>query len=345
MNGLSMEPVHIVIIAEAGVNHNGSVENALRLVDAAAEAGADYVKFQTFKAEKLVTAEARKADYAQRNTGEGDRQMDMLRSLELNKNEHQQLIEHCKKQGVQFLSTGFDEEALEMLVAMGVDRIKIPSGELTNLPYLRKAASFGLPVILSTGMASLEEVRESKEALEVAGLHPDAITVLHCTTEYPAPLGEVNLRAMQIMGRELGVAAGYSDHTMGIEVSIAAAALGATIIEKHFTLDRSMEGPDHKASLEPDELKLMVRSIRNIENALGDGVKRLQTSEARNLAVTRKSIHQNRAVSAGECLSQDMLVMLRPGDGISPMEIDDLIGKRFKRDLPMHHKLSWNDLE
>ena len=345
MNQLPMDPEHILIIAEAGVNHNGSVGNALRLVDAAAEAGADYVKFQTFKADRLVTTEARKASYAQRNTGKDDGQMDMLRSLELDESAHRRIIERCIKSDIHFLSTGFDEESLEMLVAMNVDRIKIPSGELTNLSYLRKVASFRLPVILSTGMASLEEVREAKMALEESGLNPDEITLLHCTTEYPAPFHEVNLRAMLTLEQELGVPVGYSDHTLGIEIPIAAAALGATVIEKHFTLDRNMEGPDHKASLEPDELKSMVSAIRNIERALGNGIKQPQESEVANIAVARKSIHMSRECSAGEALNADMLVMLRPGDGISPMNVDLLLGKRIKRNLSMHHKLHMNDLE
>lgn len=335
----------VIIIAEAGVNHNGSLENALKLVDVAAEAGADFVKFQTFKAEKLVSKEAKKADYAVQNTGNDDRQFDMLRSLELSLEDHYRIIKHCDHKNIKFLSTAFDEEALEMLVNMGVELIKIPSGELTNLPYLIKAASYRMPIVVSTGMAVLEEVKKCQETLVSAGFDPDLLTVLHCTTNYPTKMDEVNLLAMKAMGQEMSVSIGYSDHTMGIEVPIAAVALGATIIEKHFTLDRTMEGPDHKASLEPSELKQMVCSIRNIEIAMGNGEKKPQLSELKNLTVARKSIHQNREVLAGEVLSADMLVMLRPGDGIPPMDMDKVIGRRLKHDLPKHHKLSWDDLD
>jgi len=334
-----------LIIAEAGVNHNGSIERAKQLIDIAVDAEADIVKFQTFKAETLVTRTAPKAEYQKRLTKYNQTQFEMIKKLELDRTAHVELINHCKEKDIRFLSTAFDHDSIELLAELKIPFYKIPSGEITNLPYLRHIGRMGKSVILSTGMATLEEVRVALDILLEAGLGKAQITIMHCNTEYPTPMEDVNLKAMITMGDEMGVAVGYSDHTMGIEVSIAAAALGATVIEKHFTLNRSMEGPDHKASLEPDELKLMVRSIRNIENALGDGVKRLKTSEARNLAVARKSIHLNQAVSAGELLSLEMLVMLRPGDGISPMQIDNLIGRRLKLDMPMHHKLVWDDLE
>ena len=335
----------IKIIAEAGVNHNGCFESARELVSAAADAGADIVKFQTFKAESLVTQNASKAAYQLETTSSKESQAEMIKKLELSEEMHGKLIQECKKYGIRFASTGFDEESIDLLIELGAEFLKIPSGEITNLPYLRHAGSKEMPVIISTGMASLNEVEDALLVLESSGTKRSQITVLHCNTEYPTPIEDVNLSAMLTMRDEWGVSIGYSDHTQGIEVPIAAVAMGATVIEKHFTLDRTMEGPDHAASLEPYELKEMIRCIRNIEKAIGNGEKKPQPSEVKNLTVARKSIHQKRAVLAGEALSADMLVMLRPGDGISPMDMDKVIGKRLMRDLPKHHKLSWGDLD
>ena len=279
-----------LIIAEAGVNHNGDLALARQLIDVAAEAGADLVKFQTFSADRLVTAHAKKADYQTQTTDAGESQHAMIRRLELTRDMHEALIAHCKSRGIQFFSTGFDPESIDLLAELGLDRFKIPSGEITNLPYLRHVGRYGKPVILSTGMATLGEIEAALEVLEQAGTPRDRITVLHCNTEYPTPMADVNLRAMLTIRDAFGVAVGYSDHTSGIEVAIAAVALGATVIEKHFTLDRNLPGPDHKASLEPDELKAMVAAIRNIEQALGDGIKRPSASEAKNKPIARKSL-------------------------------------------------------
>ena len=339
------EEDRVVIIAEAGVNHNGSLERAFDLIKAAAEAGVDYIKFQTFKAENLVTAEAPLADYAKRNLVNEGGQLEMLAGLELNDEDHRRLIDRCESSNIKFLSTGFDELSLEMLVSLGIDRIKIPSGEVTNLPYLWKAATFGLPIILSTGMTTMKEVEKSVKALVSAGQNPSRMTLLHCTTEYPTPYKEVNLRAMLSMGKKLDLPVGYSDHTMGIEVPVAAVALGAKIIEKHFTLDRGLEGPDHKASLEPRELKKMVESIRRVESAMGDGIKVPQPRELKNIPVARKSIHLKENVDAGTILENNQLTMLRPGDGISPMDLGQVLGRRVSRFLVKHHKLAWTDLE
>lgn len=324
---------HVTVIAEAGVNHNGNLGMARRLIVAAAEAGADYVKFQTFKAERLVTRSASKADYQTRTTGSGESQFEMLRRLELTEAAHRELAACCAENSLGFLSTGFDIESLKFLAGLGIDVVKIPSGEITNLPYLRHAGGMGLPVVLSSGMATLSEVRDALAVLEAAGTEKSNITVLHCTTEYPTPMSEVNLRAMVTIRDELGVTVGYSDHSQGIEVSIAAAALGARVVEKHFTLDRTLPGPDHKASLEPDELKAMVAAVRNIEQALGDGVKRPHASELRNLSVVRKSIVAARPIRKGELFSADNLAVKRPGDGISPMDWDKLVGIAAGRDF------------
>ncbi|EPY01729.1 N-acetylneuraminate synthase [Magnetospirillum fulvum] len=317
----------VMIIAEAGVNHNGDPELAKRLIDAAKAAGADYVKFQTFKAERLVTQGAAKADYQKKTSGADESQFEMIRRLELSEATHRDLIAHCAAQGIGFLSTGFDVDSLDMLAGLGLPLVKIPSGEITNLPYLRHVGSMELPVVLSTGMATLAEVDDALGVLEDAGLPRDRITVLHCTTEYPTPMDEVNLSAMLTMRDTFGVAVGYSDHTEGIEIAIAATALGACIIEKHFTLDRSLPGPDHKASLEPDELAAMVAAIRNIERAMGDGIKRPGPSETRNLPIARKSIVAARPISAGEPLSAENMTVKRPGSGLSPMRWDDMIGR------------------
>lgn len=323
-----------LIIAEAGVNHNGDLEIARELVRVAARAGADIVKFQTFVASKITAAHAPKAEYQKATTDTGESQQEMIARLELSRADHEALIEECDKAGITFFSTGFDEESLDMLVELGIDRIKVPSGELTNLPLLRHMASKGLPVILSTGMATMGEIEDAIRVMEEGGVPRSKITVLHCNTEYPTPMQDVNLPAMLSIGRAFAVDVGYSDHTMGIELSIAAVALGATVIEKHFTLDRSLPGPDHLASLEPEQLADMVRAIRNIEQAMsGDGIKRPSRSEAGNRAIARKSLVAARAIRAGEKFSADNLAVKRPGTGISPMRWDEVIGKPAPRDF------------
>lgn len=318
-----------LIIAEAGVNHNGSIENAFRLIDAAKEAGVDFVKFQTFKAENLVSKSAKKADYQIENTGNpGESQLEMLKNLELSHDQHQLLIDYCREKNIKFFSTAFDLESLEYLKEIGLDIVKIPSGEITNLPYLRKAAQLFSEVIISTGMSEMNEVKDSVQVFTENGVSLDKITILHCNTEYPTPMEDVNLKAMLQIHKELNVAVGYSDHTLGIEVPIAAAALGAKVIEKHFTLDRNMEGPDHVASLEPHELKSMVSAIRNIEKAIsGDGIKSPSPSEQKNIAIARKSIVAKKNIIAGEIFSEDNITVKRPGNGISPMKWDEIIGK------------------
>ena len=322
-----------LIIAEAGVNHNGDLAMAKRLIDAAAEAGADLVKFQTFNAERLVTPTAVKAAYQNRNTGIAESQYDMLKRLELTPGMHDALIGHCRERNIGFFSTGFDIESVDLLLSLGQDFFKIPSGEITNLPYLRHIGQLGREVILSTGMATLSDIEGAIQVLESSGTPRDRMMVLHCTTEYPTPMTEVNLRAMQSIGSAFGVRVGYSDHTAGIEVSIAAVALGAVCIEKHFTLDRELPGPDHKASLEPGELKEMVKAIRNIERAMGDGIKRLTPSEAKNRSVARKSIVASRNIMQGEVFTDQNLMVKRPGTGISPMLWDQVIGQKAKLDF------------
>ena len=325
-----------LIIAEAGVNHNGDLELARRLIDAAAKAGVDLVKFQTFNANRQVTRTANKADYQSHTTDSKESQHEMLRRLELTADMHNELIAHCAARNIGFFSTGFDVESVDLLVSLGQDRFKIPSGEITNLPYLRHIGQLGKDVILSTGMATIGEIEAAIDVLEQAGTPRANITVLHCTTEYPTPMAEVNLRAMQSIHTTFGVAVGYSDHTPGIEVAIAAVAMGASIIEKHFTLDRSLPGPDHKASLEPEELKAMVAAIRNIEVALGDGIKRLTPSEAKNKPVVRKSLVASQTIKMGEIFSAQNITTKRPGTGISPMFWDEFMGqiaqKNYKED-------------
>lgn len=324
----------VLIIAEAGVNHNGDIQQAKRLIDAAADAGADYVKFQTFKASKLVTKSAERADYQNDNTGDGDSQYEMLKKLELSEDVHQELIEYCNSRNINFLSTGFDLDSLDFLDGIGINLFKIPSGEITNLPYLQKIASFGKQVVLSTGMASMKEVKEAFNVLNEGGLSNDDISIVHCNTEYPTPMGDVNLKAMNAIGEELDVNIGYSDHTLGVEVPIAAVALGAKVIEKHFTLDRNLPGPDHRASLEPDELKKMVDSIRNIEKAIaGSGKKEPSPSEVKNKAVARKSIIATKAIKKGEEFTETNLGIKRPGIGISPMRWNEILGKNANRDF------------
>jgi N,N'-diacetyllegionaminate synthase len=322
-----------LIIAEAGVNHNGDLDLAKKLIDVAAEAGANLVKFQTFVAEKVVTLQAPKADYQSSGQNASGSQYQMLKRLELSQEMHAKLIIHCENVGIGFFSTGFDYASNDMLRELGFKQFKIPSGEITNLPYLRQVGGFGLPLIMSSGMANLDEIQAALDILEAAGTGKDEVTVLHCNTQYPTPLRDVNLLAMVSIREALGVAVGYSDHTLGIEVPIAAVALGATIIEKHFTLDRSLPGPDHQASLEPDELASMVQGIRNIEQALGDGVKRPSNSESRNLGVIRKSIVANQSIQAGDEFTNLNLATKRPGTGLSPMLWDSIMGTKAKRDF------------
>ena len=323
----------ILIIAEAGVNHNGDLVLAKQLIDAAADAGADLVKFQTYSADRLVTLQAKKADYQSEATGKVETQHQMLSRLELSANMHHELIAYCATRNIEFFSTGFDIESVNFLMGLGIKHFKIPSGEITNLPYLRHIGQFRKHVIISTGMATLGDIEAAIDVLEQAGTPRSFITVLHCTTEYPTPMEEVNLRAMQSIQAAFGVATGYSDHTAGIEVSIAAVALGATVIEKHFTLDKNLPGPDHKASLEPVELKAMVSAIRNIGIAMGDGIKRLTPSEALNKSVARKSLVARKAIKTGEILSAENITTKRPGTGISPMNWDSVMGRKAVRDF------------
>lgn len=323
----------ILIIAEAGVNHNGDLALAKQLIDVAADAGADLVKFQTFIANRLATRQAKKSDYQSAITDNTETQHQMLSRLELSESMHHELIAYCAMRNIRFFSTGFDIESVNFLMSLGINHFKIPSGEITNLPYLRHIGKFSKPVIMSTGMSIMGDVEAAINVLEQAGTARSLITVLHCTSEYPAPMAEVNLRAMQSMQAAFGVSVGYSDHTAGIEVAIAAAALGATVIEKHFTLDRNLPGPDHKASLDPNELKAMVSAIRNIEIALGDGAKRLTPSESRNKPVARKSLVASKAIHVGEILSAENIITKRPGTGISPMRWDEVIGRKAVRDF------------
>ena len=323
----------IIIIAEAGVNHNGEMSLAKKLIDEAADAGADLVKFQTFSADRLVTRQAKKADYQSVATGDVESQHQMLSRLELSANMHHELIDYCVIRKIEFLSTGFDIKSIDLLINLGINHFKIPSGEISNLPYLRHIGQFNKSVILSTGMSTLGDIEAAIDVLEQAGTARSLITVLHCTTEYPAPMAEVNLHAMQSIQTAFGVDVGYSDHTEGIEVAIAAAALGATVIEKHFTLDRNLPGPDHKASLEPYKLKSMVSAIRNIEKALGDGIKRLTLSEERNRDVIRKSLVASKAIKAGELFSAQNITTKRPGKGISPMKWDEVMDRKAMRDF------------
>lgn len=324
-----------LIIAEAGVNHNGDIDRARALVRAAAAAGADMVKFQTFSASKIAAAHAPKASYQEATTGTDESQRDMIERLELSRADHDTLVAECAAANIRFFSTGFDEESLDMLVdEIGIDRIKVPSGEITNLQLLRHIASKRLPVILSTGMATLGEIEDAVDVLESNGIARTDITILHCNTEYPTPVEDVNLKAMHAIGVALGVAVGYSDHTLGTEISVAATALGATVIEKHFTLSRDLPGPDHKASLEPDELTAMVRAIRNVEAALaGDGIKRPSPSERKNRLIARKSLVASGPIRAGELFSAQNITAKRPGTGISPMRWDDTIGRTAPRDF------------
>lgn len=325
---------HVLIIAEAGVNHNGSLDIAKQLIDKAVEAGVDIIKFQTFKSEKLVSKAAKQAEYQQRNIGKKDEgQLAMLKKLELSPSDHEELMAYCRKKGIRFFSTAFDMDSIDYLHSLNLGLWKIPSGEITNYPYLRKIAQYHEPVILSTGMCELSDIEATVKVLVEFGVKKEQITILHCNTEYPTPYSDVNLKAMLEIQDRFGVQVGYSDHTQGIEVPIAAVALGATVIEKHFTLDKNMEGPDHKASLEPDELKAMVRAIRNIEQALGSEHKTISESERKNIEIARKSIVAACPIRKGEIFTEENLTVKRPGTGISPMQWLDVIGKTAVKDF------------
>jgi N,N'-diacetyllegionaminate synthase len=322
----------VFIIAEAGVNHNGSIELAKKLIDVASESGADAVKFQTFKAEKLVSKNAQKADYQKQTTNNSESQFDMIKKLELDLETHKELISYCKIKNIMFLSTPFDHDSIELLSDLGLEIFKIPSGEITNLPYLRDIGKLNKKVILSTGMARLGEIEDALDVLIEAGTKKENITVLHANTMYPTPMEDVNLKAMVTIGNSFDIAFGYSDHTLGIEVDIAAVAMGACCIEKHFTLDCTMEGPDHKASLEPDELKAMVKAIRNIELALGNSVKKPSKSEIPNMQIARKSIVAKLDIKKGDKLSDENITIKRPGNGINPMRWDEIVGTIATKD-------------
>lgn len=326
----------IFIIAEAGVNHNGSLNAAKGMVDAAASAGADAIKFQTFKAGENISRTAPKAPYQSKATGSDESQLEMVKRLELGADVHRELVKYCRKKGILFLSTPFDFQSIELLDRLGLKIFKIPSGEITNLPYLRKIGilgSRGKKIIMSTGMATMKEIGDALGILIRAGTPKRNITILHCNSEYPTPPQDVNLMAMLAIKKAFKVAVGYSDHTLGIEIAVAAVALGACVIEKHFTLNRNMQGPDHKASLEPDELKAMVKAIRNIEQALGNGIKSASPSELKNRPVIRKSIVAKKDIRKGEALSEENMTVKRPGTGISPMKWGDIIGKTAKRNF------------
>lgn len=316
-----------IIIAEAGVNHNGDINIAKKLIEVASEAGADYVKFQSFIASDCVSKIAKKASYQLENTDENQSQLDMIKKLELDEKAHEELIKHCNKCGIKFLSTPFDLKSIELLVRLNVELFKIPSGELTNYPYLKKIASYDKNIILSTGMATLLEIQNALNVLTSNGIQREKITILHCNSEYPTPFEDVNLKAMQTLKETFDLPVGYSDHTLGISVPIAAVAMGACVIEKHFTLDKTMQGPDHKASLDINELKAMVKSIRDIEQALGDGVKKPSKSEMKNINIVRKSLVAKKAIKKGECFSEENLTTKRPGNGICAMNYEKYIGK------------------
>lgn len=332
---------HTIIIAEAGVNHNGSLELAKQLVREAANAGVDYIKFQTFHADKCVSKYAEKAEYQKNNTGRpAESQLEMVKKLELSEDDHLELIELCNQLGVKFFSTAFDLESIDFLHSLNLGIWKIPSGEITNYLFLKKIASYNEPVIMSTGMCEIREINEAIELLVKYGLDRDKIVLLHCNTEYPTPYNDVNLKAMDSLKTKFNLEVGYSDHTKGIEVPIAAVALGATLIEKHFTLDKNMEGPDHKASLEPNELKAMVSAIRNIEQAIsGDGQKHVSNSERKNIPIARKSIVASCNIKKGEILSELNLTVKRPGDGISPMMWEHVIGTYAMKDFIEDEKI------
>ncbi|EAQ42185.1 N-acetylneuraminate synthase [Polaribacter sp. MED152] len=336
----------VLIIAEAGVNHNGDIKKAKKLIDVACNAGVDYVKFQSFKADKLVSKEAKKAEYQKKNINDNDdSQFEMLKKLELSEKNHLELQKYCTQKGVQFFSTAFDVEGVHYLDSLNFNIFKIPSGEITNYPYLKAIAQKKKPVILSTGMSNLNEIETALKIITENGVDKKNVTILHCNTEYPTPMKDVNLKAMNTIGEKLKVNVGYSDHTLGIEVPIAAVALGATVIEKHFTLDRNLPGPDHRASLEPLELKQMVSAIRNIEEAIsGNGIKEPSKSEKKNISIARKSIHLKKGLKEGEVINEEDIISLRPGDGICSMKWNEIIGKKVSKDLEGFHKLTWEDL-
>jgi len=338
------------IIAEAGVNHNGSQEKAMKLIEVAAQSGADAVKFQTFKAETLVRKDARKASYQQKNTGDGD-QFSMLKMLELSDATHEHLADYCKTLGIEFMSTGFDEKSIDMLLALGIKRLKIPSGELTNLPYISCLAKNDIPMILSTGMGTLDEIRDAIECIRETRLKCNfdkslegMLILLHCTSSYPAPFDSVNLNAMQTIADEFGLPVGYSDHTKGILVAPVAVAMGATVVEKHFTLDRNQAGPDHQASLEPDELTQMVQNIRSIEQCMGDGIKAPTPFELEISKLVRRSVVACHELKAGETITENDIVLLRPEEGISPKYVDKIIGMVTARKINEGQCLQWDDL-
>lgn len=336
----------VTIIAEAGVNHNGDINLAKELINIASDANADYIKFQTFKAENLATKDAEKSEYQKSNTKNNDTQYNMLKSLELSKKDHIELINYCQSKDIKFLSSAFDLDSLDFLLSLECELIKIPSGEINNYYYLEKISHQEIPVILSTGMSTINEIEAAIKILTSNKLSINDITILHCNTEYPTPMIDVNLKAMLKIKEHFNVDIGYSDHTLGIEVPIAAVALGAKVIEKHFTIDRSLEGPDHACSLEPLELKNMVNAVRNIEIACsGDGSKEPTASEIKNKSVARKSLYLSKDIKKGTKLAKDMIIALRPGDGISPMEIPSLVGKTFNKNLRMSEKITYEDFE
>lgn len=323
----------VTIIAEAGVNHNGSLESAFKLVDVAADAGVDFVKFQTFKASKLVGENAPLADYQAENLNQQKSQFEMLKSLELSENEFQQIKAYCDKKHIGFASTAFDTESLNVILSLGITFLKIPSGEIDNYFLLKAIAKAGLPIVMSTGMSDMTEIENAFSLLKESGMSEDNITILHCNTEYPTPMEDVNLKAMLAIQEELGVKVGYSDHTLGITIPIAAAALGATVIEKHFTLDRNLPGPDHKASLEPKELKEMVKAIRDVEKALGKGDKIVTDSEKKNKSIARRSLYFARDLVSGHKINEEDMVAMRPGNYLSPMEIPNIVGMKLKHNV------------
>jgi len=336
----------VKIIAEAGVNHNGDINLAKELTNIASDANADYIKFQSFKAENLATKEAEKSDYQKSNTKNNDTQYNMLKSLELSKKDHIELINYCQYKDIKFLSSAFDLDSLDFLLKLECELIKIPSGEINNYYYLEKISHQEIPVILSTGMSTINEIESAIKILTSNKLSINDITILHCNTEYPTPMIDVNLKAMLKIKERFNVDIGYSDHTLGIEVPIAAVALGARVIEKHFTIDRSLKGPDHACSLEPLELKNMIDAIRNIEIACsGDGNKYPTASEIKNKLIVRKSLYSSKDIKKGTKLARDMIIALRPGDGISPMEIPNLVGRTFKRNLKISEKITYEDFE
>ena len=323
----------VFVIAEAGVNHNGDIRTAKKMIDAAVKAGADAVKFQTFVPEDLVSKKAPKADYQKSTTDAGESQLEMLKKLSLNADVHKELIEHCRKRKIQFLSTPFDMDSVNLLSSLGLDIFKVPSGEITNLPYLKKIGSLKKKIIMSTGMSDMKEIGRAMKILVEAGASKEDITLLHCNTEYPTPFEDVNLLAMVSIRKKFGVKVGYSDHTPGIEAPIAAVALGAVVIEKHFTLDKNAEGPDHRASLEPKELEAMVTAIRNTEKAIGNGIKKPSPSEMKNIVIARKSIVASRAIRKGDVFTTDNITAKRPGTGISPMKWHKVVGKKAKKNF------------